>query len=110
MASSSSLLEQIKGYVCTHFELGEDAVDTMLPVFFSTLQNHMKALENAIAGDDLTVTSKAGHTLKGALLNLGLDETAAVAKTIEDEGRAGNCDAEYLKMLEQLREKLAEIL
>ncbi len=106
---SSSLLEQIKGHVCTHFELGEEAVDNMLPVFFSTLQNHMKNLEKAIAGDDLAITAKAGHTLKGALLNLGLDEIAAVAKIIEEEGRAGNEDAEYLQMFEQLRAKLVGV-
>ncbi len=107
---SSSLLEQIRDYVCTHFELGEDVVDTMLPVFFATLQKHMKNLEYAIAGDDLAVTAKAGHTLKGALLNLGLDESAAVARTIEEEGRTGNDEAEYLKMFKQLQGELEGIL
>ena len=106
----SPLLQQVKSYVCAHFELGEDAVDGMLPVFFSTLQNHMETLEKAANEDNLESTARAGHTLKGALLNLGLDEMAVVARTIEEEGKAGNNEADYGQMVELLKEQLKEIL
>ncbi|MBU1138456.1 MAG: Hpt domain-containing protein [Proteobacteria bacterium] len=90
--------------------MGEDTVDAMLPAFLTTLQNHMQNLEDALALNDPATLGRLGHALKGALLNLGLDDLADIAHTIEIEGKSGSSDADYASMVIRLKVKMAEIL
>ena len=82
----------------------------MLPTFLTTLQSHIDDLENSLDVSETLTIAKAGHKLKGALLNLGLDDSAAIAKRIELEGKADNQDVDYAELVRQLKEKLNEIL
>jgi len=82
----------------------------MLPMFLKTLQGHIQELETSLDACGTTGIAKAGHKLKGALLNLGLDDSAAIAKRIEVEGNADNQNADYTDLVTQLKEQLQEIL
>ena len=108
--TSIPLLEQITNYVCEHFQLEEDKVALMLPTFLTSLQNHLQNLEEAVGERDPEAIGRAGHALKGALLNLGLDDMAEIALKIESEGTSGNSAADYASLLKRLREKMVEIL
>jgi len=106
----SPLLERVRYHICDHFQLPEDKVDAMLPAFLTTLQNHMKNIEDALGANDPATIGRMGHALKGALLNFGLDDMADIANMIEDEGKSGNSGADFSGMVQRLKEKLAEIL
>lgn len=82
----------------------------MMPVFLNTLQNHMQNLEDALGAGNPETLGRLGHALKGALLNLGLDDMADIAHIIENEGMSGSHEADFAGMVAQLKEKLAEIL
>lgn len=106
----SPLLEQVKSHIREHFQLGEDKVDAMMPAFLTTLQNHMQNLEDALGLNDPETLGRLGHAMKGALLNLGLDDIAEIAYAIENEGKSGNRDADFAGMVALLKEKMREIL
>ena len=106
----SPLLEKVKHHICAHFQLEEEKVVSMLPVFLTTLQNHMQNLEKALESKDPEIIGRQGHALKGALLNLGIDDMADTAHLIEVEGKSGNSKADFAGMVNHLKENLAEIL
>ena len=96
--------------MCDQYQFSIDKVATMLPTFLDVLQNHMRDVESAMEKGEVPSIGKAGHTLKGALLNLGLDDIAQIAKTIETEGLANNRDIDYSALVLQLQVQLEEIL
>lgn len=105
-----SLQERVSDHMCKQYQFSIDKVATMLPTFLNVLQNHMRDMESALAQGEVGAIAKVGHTLKGALLNLGLDDVAEIAKTIETEGMADNQDIDYSELVTQLQKQLEEIL
>lgn len=108
--AQSTILDQISKYLCDHYKLSAEEVESMLPTFLTTLQSHILDLENSLDAFETLSLAKAGHKLKGALLNLGLDDSAAIAKRIELEGAADNQAVDYAELVGQLKEQLKEIL
>ncbi len=75
---------RIKEYLGHQFNLPEDQVERMLPEFKRTLSGHMENLERVYHQQCLDDLAKAAHTIKGAFLNLGLTDCAALAMKIEE--------------------------
>lgn len=105
-----SLSDRILSHLCEHYPLSVDKVTTMLPTFIRVLRQHMENMKKALETGDPVTVGKIGHTLKGALLNLGLAELAAIAENIETEGKAANHLIDYADLVEQLQEGLKEIV
>jgi len=103
------LMERIKVHLRSAFNLPDDKVATMLPAFLVTLQGHMGKIEELFAAADLVELSKAAHTLKGALLNLGLKELADIAYTIECRGKAQDIATDFQDLVSQLRQGIDAI-
>jgi HPt (histidine-containing phosphotransfer) domain-containing protein len=82
----------------------------MLPMFIKTLQSHMQDLETSLERCGTIGIAKAGHKMKGALLNLGLNDSAVFARRIEEEGMADNQHFDYSELVIQLKNELQEIL
>jgi len=78
----------------------------MIPGMVATLASHMDNLEKAFYADDLEQLGKAGHTMKGALLNLGLSECAEIAFEIERNGKSAEHSTDYQALVSSLREKI----
>jgi HPt (histidine-containing phosphotransfer) domain-containing protein len=98
--------EQIKDYLVNQFNLPPEQIETMLPGLITTLADHIDNLEVALEQGDLEQLGKAGHTIKGALLNLGIEECADIAYSIEMNGKTGNDDINYQQLVKSIREKL----
>lgn len=105
-----SLKDRVSAFLCDFYKLPAEKVADMLPSFLDVLQNHMINMEKTVEDGDIQTIGRAGHTLKGALMNLGLDDFAEIAQTIEREARAGICNVDYSDLVEQLKENMAEIL
>ena len=105
--SKQERIEQIQSYLCGKFHLPIEQVGEMLPSFLTTLDTHLENLENAWQSGDLTTLGKAGHTIKGALLNLGLHDCAEIAQKIERRGRDADDSANFQEMIAELRDNLA---
>ncbi|MFH0781089.1 MAG: Hpt domain-containing protein [Pseudomonadota bacterium] len=96
-------LESIKHHLAEQFNLPMEQIDMLLPSFIATLGTHMGNLENALANNNQELLGKAGHTIKGAFLNLGLNDCAQIALIIEEKGRQGGSLADFKKLVDDLR-------
>ena len=102
--------ENIKKHLANQFHLPDEQIESMMPSFLSTLGEHMQTLENAHGANDLVLLGKAGHTIKGAFLNLGLDDCAQIALDIERSGKAGDSNVDYRQKIDTLYQLLQPVL
>ena len=101
--SAQQLFDHIRGYLGEQFQLSPDQVREMLPSFIATLATHMDNLEKSLGAGNPLVIGKAGHTIKGALLNLGLSEYAELAFSIEEKGKSGDTSTDYPALVASLK-------
>jgi HPt (histidine-containing phosphotransfer) domain-containing protein len=104
--TSQHYTSQIKSYLSDQFGLSDEQVSDMLPSFFSTLSGHMVNLEQAFANADLEALGKTAHTIKGAFLNLGLNDCAEIASLLEQKGKEGDASTDYARLVKSLRQKV----
>lgn len=102
--------EKIKQYLVEQFNLQPEQIETMLPGLIKTLAEHIDNLETALEMGDLEQLGKAGHTIKGALLNLGLEECADIAYAIEMGGKNGRDDVNYRDLVKSVRNTLDDYI
>ena len=107
--SAEQRIHQIKTYLCEHFQLSQEQIGEMLPSFITTLSTHMQNMERVLGEEDLLALGKAGHTMKGALLNLGLSDCAQLALRIEEMGKAGDTMTDYAALVADLRERISPL-
>ena len=70
---------------------GDDTfVDDLVDTFLADAPALLVAIDEAVAADDAEALVGPAHTLKGNSLTLGALELAAVARTLEEEGRQGD--------------------
>lgn len=102
-------VEKIKNYLSEQYHLPLEQVETMMPSFIAALRSHMDRLEIALSENNLVQMGKAGHTIKGAFLNLGLAECAGIALDIEESGKAENSSVDYRSKLDSLHRHLEPV-
>lgn len=103
-------IQHIKKYLAEQFNLPAEQIEMLLPSFISTLGTHMQNLENALEENNLASIGEVGHTIKGAFLNLGLDDCASIALRIEERGKAGDHETNFKQLVEDLRLKIRPVL
>lgn len=94
-----SFSQRIKEYLGKQFNLPEDQVESMLPEFRRTLMVHLENLKTAQGSDDLKFLQVAAHTMKGALLNLGLNDCAELARQIETGAADRDTTLDYAQLV-----------
>lgn len=99
-------IEAIRNHLRTAYLMSEEKIDAMLPRYLASLQEMMGKLERAVRSGSLAETGRAGHALKGALLNLGLQDLAQKAYAIELAGKAGGNESECSRLVFELKEEL----
>ncbi len=104
--SKEERLNSIRSYLTEKFHLPEEQVREMMPNFVVALSSHMEKIETALQSGDRAILGKSGHTMKGALLNLGLFESAEIAKMIELKGKANDESADFQGLVQKLRKTL----
>lgn len=102
-------IERIKNHLAEQFSLQNDQIEMMLPSFLATLNSHMQNLEEALEQNNPVLLGKAGHTIKGAFLNLGLGECATVALRIEERGKQGDLSVDYRSLVKDLRMRITPL-
>ncbi len=99
-------IQTIRDHLRNAYMLNDEKISTFLPHFLSTLLTHLDNLQGPLQTNNLSEMSKAGHTLKGALLNLGLSELAEIAYNIELQGKVKNTTADFQAMAQQLQREI----
>ncbi len=99
-------LQSILDHLHNAYMLDDEKIKDVLPRFLDTLLAHLNNLQQPLLANDLQELGRAGHTLKGALLNLGLLELADIAYSIEQQCKIRNVTADYQVLVQQLRREI----
>ncbi len=101
----------IRDHLKSAYLLSDEKIDALLPGFLETLRSHLEDLEHVLNGGDIkTMNRRAGHAIKGALLNLGLHDLAAIALAIEKICLDRDGRAEHAMLVGKLKAEIEKIL
>lgn len=106
LLSKQERIAQITEQLQEKFHLAPEQITEMVPNFIAALSSHLERLEHAWQAGDLGSLGKAGHTMKGALLNLGINDCVELAVDIEQRGKAQDATFDYEPVLRELRRNL----
>lgn len=98
----------MRTHLSTAYLLPEERIDTVLPRFLESLETLMLKLERAAETETEHALSRAGHAIKGALLNLGLTELAATAFLLEQNNRTADPAWDCARIIAELRAEIAK--
>jgi CheY-like chemotaxis protein/HPt (histidine-containing phosphotransfer) domain-containing protein len=108
-AGEKGLRLEVVGHLMRTYSLDEDKAEVLLATSATTLRQDLAKGADALAAADLKSAGNAAHSMKGSLLNLGLNVLAGQARKIEQSCRDGNGKAGMLG-LERLRRDLGELI
>lgn len=107
--TTQNRIVDIKHHLVDQFDLSEQQLDELLPVFIDTIHKNVNDLVGIAENNNTTMIMKMGHTIKGALLNLGLDDLAELAKSVEKFPFEKKDAAECYQLITTLKERIDEI-
>lgn len=102
----------IRKFMLDKYKLPPENIDMLLKSMGNSLLSELDNAKEAIAKQDMETLSRSGHTIKGVLLNAGLDNWADMAFRIQKGNtRAGEDPFVYLeKLVTQLTEGLQPLI
>ncbi len=103
MNDRNEYLEAILNHLKTAYLLSDEKAAGMLPGFCGALLTYIEDLEEKIKAGDLDEVTRAGHTVKGALLNLGLHDLANQAFSLEQLSKQGVQTNEYSRLVKEMK-------
>ena len=103
-------LQSILDHLHKAYMLDDEKIKDVLPRFLDTLVAHLNNLQRPLLTNDLPELGRAGHTLKGALLNLGLLELADIAYSIEQQCKIEDSTADYQVMVQRLQQEISSFV
>ncbi len=87
------LRRQVVDHLLDQYGLNGQSAHLLLETSVTTINQELSRMEQCQAAVDLQGVAKAAHSIKGVLLNLGLEDLAAQARRVEQGGRDGSGDA-----------------
>ena len=100
--------QQAHEYLKAQLGMEDEQVAQILVSLTQPLKSTFEATEAAYLANDSNLLSEAAHSLKGALLNLGLNELAVLAKNIEHSAKANEQKSHDVR-LSFIRDNLTEL-
>ncbi len=104
------VLKKVKAYLIKEVGLGEDEVDALLQMARESLIENLEKLEQYLKEENFEEFAKVAHTIKGVLLNLGLEKEAAISKKLELKAREERNKEELVNMLSTFKQNLSDLL
>jgi signal transduction histidine kinase/DNA-binding response OmpR family regulator len=108
-SSQSSQIEQVSEHLQKKYSLREEQISKLLRVSVTELKDNIDKLKIALADFNTSEMKLLSHTMKGSLLNLGLDESSEIAKVIEFHA-AANDDIDYDELILELCASIDDLL
>jgi histidine phosphotransfer protein HptB len=102
-------LKRMKEHLKNAYLLSDDKATTMLPIFIATLQTHVDQLTALAENGDIQQLSRAGHAIKGALLNVGLTDLAETAHALEKICANGVGSSTCHELIVHLQDTVAQL-
>lgn len=89
---SKSLRERVTDHLIEAMGLAEADVVELLALAQTLAAEALASIQAQLAAGDLAALIESAHALKGNLLNMGLEELAALAKEMEAGAKAGDLE------------------
>ncbi|HIJ90976.1 MAG: ATP-binding protein [Desulfobulbaceae bacterium] len=102
-------VEQVREQLVTACGIAPEKIDAFLIPMGKALQQYMADAEEAIRQGDHEQVCRIAHSLKGALLNLRLNDCAAVAAVMEQGAKGQDGTKDYPAFLTVLHHALAKL-
>ena len=106
---TTTLTTQVRNYLHTTYGFKPEQIDSMVTSIKYSLDQEFKNAEEALAKQDTEVLWKAAHSIKGALLNAGLNDWGELARNIESSAKEGK-DTAYETLFRELKGGVSAIL
>lgn len=103
--TSDELKVQIRQHLLDSFGIDAQDSEDIIKIYSSTLATAIARLKTAIEKRDLPEISRQGHTIKGALFNLGQNELADKVQCMEKAAKMKK-DYNYLIVAEEMENKM----
>jgi HPt (histidine-containing phosphotransfer) domain-containing protein len=81
---------RVKKHLCRVYSLSMDEVADLVEIGRDTVFESLGRLDRAFEDRDAGEVREIGHMLKGTLYNMGLDDVAELAKSLENEAKNGD--------------------
>ncbi len=105
----TATLPQVAAYLQRTTNLKAEQIERVLVATRMSIADNLAKAAAALGDRDYSGLGRAAHTLKGTLLQCGLDHLAVKAEEIH-HGTRSNSDLPYEQILEQLHSSLAALL
>ena len=103
------LTTQVRTYLQTTYGFQTEQIDLMVTSIKDSLNLEFKNAEEALATLETEILWKAAHSIKGALLNAGLEDWGEFARNIEFSAKEGK-DADYKTLFRELKSGVSALL
>lgn len=108
-AQPEKFKEQAHHYLKEQLSMDDEQVSQILTTLVEPLKKTYDDTEKAYLSKNTNALAAAAHSLKGALLNLGLNELAILAKNIEHSAKRNQFESHEIR-LSFIKENLAELI
>jgi len=108
-SSENDILSSIKNHLSSVYNLNNDQIDNMVGNVKKTLSENLSSAALALENNDFEKLRISAHSIKGSLLNLGLNDAADKARTIEISVKEER-DVDFSMLLSQLKEGIGALL
>lgn len=102
-------LQVIKDHLRTSYLLSEEKIEEVLPRFITIVAALITELEEVSGTENIEAINRTGHSMKGALLNLGLLQLADIAFRIEKFDPVSGSGTDVTKYIAELKFELRKI-
>jgi len=101
--------EAIRTNIAEKYGLDQEDVQELYEAAQDSFTEGIRELEGAVTSSDMGQIKRGAHTFKGTLANMGLDDLAAVALTMEQAAAAEDMET-VRQTLSRLRSELRPLL
>ncbi|MDW7771830.1 MAG: Hpt domain-containing protein [Desulfobulbaceae bacterium] len=99
----------IKTHLRSAYLLSDARINEVLPRFLETLEILVSDLEKLSGSGNIEEINRTGHAIKGALLNLGLQQLAEKAYALEHYKTLQNQEAGAVQLITDLKKEIYKI-
>jgi len=100
---------QVKNHLKMVYLLEDEQIDQIFITAAQTLTENLLTATSALENNDYGQLGEAAHSIKGSLLNLGLNDLAEKAKEIEINAK-NNMDIDFKPLLYRLDKNFKDLL
>ena len=109
MSDDQHISDQIRTHLHQAYNLDDDRIEALLPGFLAALSGYLDEMDAALTSQNRQELVRAVHRVKGALVNLGLEQLAGQTQSLEATVRQQDTNINDRHIMDQARSLIGEI-